>query len=101
MLTRRWVVTRCHARPPVFPSRTVSSPDSVQTADIRWSSHLRNVLHGPDITPTVLFYLVGGRQSVLVLWTWLCLSPADDQSIVVELVFVIVGVELLKVELVA
>jgi len=101
MLTRWWVVVRCHARPFDFASRAVSSSDTMQTEDSRSWGHLRYVLHGLDITLTVLSCLLGGRQSVLILWTWLGLSPADDQSIVVEFVFVVIGIELLKVELVA
>ena len=73
----------------------------MQPANDRGWTHLRSILHGLDITPIVLCCFMGGRQSVLVLWVWLGLSPADDQSIVVELVFVVIGVELLKVELVA
>jgi len=99
MLTRWWVVARCHARPFDFTSHAVSPPDTVQAANSPWWSYLRYVLHGFDVTLLPCF--VGGRQSVLILWTWLGLSPADDQSIVVEFVFVVIGVELLKVELVA
>jgi len=101
VLTRWWIVARCHARPCDFTSPAVSSPNTVQAANDPWCDYLRYVLHGLDVALIALPCLVGGRQSVLILWTWLGLSPADDQSIVVELVFVIIGVELLKVELVA
>jgi len=100
--TRWWIIARCHARERVFTSHPVSSPDTVQTKDNRWSKHFRDVPNRLDITLIVLSCLLGGRQSVLILWTWLGLSLADDQSIVVEFIFfVVIGVELLEVELVA
>ena len=102
MHTRWWIIARCHARPRVFTSYTISSTNTVQMKDNRWWSSLRDVLDRLDIPLSVLSDLVGGRQSVLILWTWLGLSPADDQSIVVEFVFfIVIGVELLEVELVA